>query len=110
MDGDTKHMKKELNDFTNFVKEQGVVGLAVGFILGGSVAKIVSSLVTDIVNPLLGLLMGGVGALNERYLMIGKAKIFWGGFIGNLVDFIVIAAVVYYGVKLLGLEKKTPKK
>jgi len=110
LDGDTKHMKKELNDFTNFVKEQGVIGLAVAFILGSAVAKIISSLVNDILNPLIGLLLGGVGQLSERFVMVGKAKVLWGGFVGNIVDFIVIAAVVYYGVKLLGLEKKTPKK
>lgn len=103
-------MKNELKDFSNFVKEQGVVGLAVAFILGSAVVKIISSLVNDILNPLIGLLLGGVGALSERYLMVGKAKLMWGGFVGNIVDFIVIAAIVYYGVKLLGLEKKTSKK
>lgn len=103
-------MKKELENFSAFVREQGVVGLAVGFILGGSVAKIVSSLVEDVINPLIGLLLGGAGALNERFLMVGKAKLMWGNFIGTTIDFLVIAAVVYYGVKLLGLEKMDKKK
>lgn len=103
-------MKKELQDFSNFVKEQGVVGLAVAFILGSAVVKIISSLVNDILNPLIGLALGGVGELSERYLMVGKAKLLWGNFVGTTIDFIVIAAVVYYAVKLLGLEKNDKKK
>jgi large conductance mechanosensitive channel len=43
-----------MKGFLNFIREQGVVGLAVGFILGGSVSKVVTSLVTDIINPVLG--------------------------------------------------------
>lgn len=103
-------MTKELQNFMNFVREQGVVGLAVGIILGSAVGKIVSSLVENIVTPLLGLVLGAAGNLNEAFVMVGTAKIGWGGFVATLVDFLVIAAVVYYGVKLLGLEKMDKKK
>ncbi len=103
-------MSKELQNFMNFVREQGVVGLAVGIILGGAVSKIVSSLVENIVTPLLGLVLGAAGNLAEAYIMVGTAKIGWGGFVSTLIDFLVIAAVVYYGVKLLGLEKMDKKK
>lgn len=103
-------MKKELQEFSNFIKAQGVVGLAVGFILGGAVSKLVSSLVSDIINPLIGLLLGGTGDLNQRYLVVGGAKLGWGSFVSIAIDFVVIAAVVYYGVKLLGLEKQDKKK
>ena len=50
--------KNALEGFLTFVREQGVVGLAVGFILGGAVVKVVAALVADIVSPLLGLLLG----------------------------------------------------
>lgn len=94
----------------DFIREKGVVGLAVGFILGGAVSKVVASLVTDIINPILGFALGAAGGLKEAGLQIGPAKILWGSFLSTTIDFIVIALVVYFGVKLLGLEKLDKKK
>lgn len=99
-----------MKGFINFVREQGIVGLAVGFILGGAVSKVVSALVTDIINPLLGLLMGSVGGLKEASINLGSAKILYGDLIGVIVDFIIIALVVYFGVKFLKLDKLDKKK
>jgi len=99
-----------MKGFINFIREQGVIGLAVGFILGGAVSKVVSSLVTDIINPVLGMVLGAVGNLDEAYLPIGNAKLMWGSFVNTAIDFIVIALVVYYGVKLLKLDKLDIKK
>lgn len=99
-----------MKGFIDFIKEQGVVGLAVGFILGGSVSKVVSSLVEDIINPLLGIALGAAGNLSDSYLMIGKAKITWGIFLSHGIDFIIIAMVVYFGVKFLRLDKLDKKK
>ena len=96
-------------NFLNFIREQGVVGLAVGFILGGAVSKMVSSLVENIINPLVGLALGRVD-LADRALTIGAASLKWGAFISTLIDFVIIAAVVYFGVKALGLEKLDKKK
>lgn len=94
----------------NFIREQGVVGLAVGFILGGAVSKVVSSLVEDIINPILGLLLGAAGNLAEASFKIGSVELMWGSFVSVLIDFIVIALVVYYGVKRLGLDKLNKEK
>lgn len=94
----------------DFIREQGVVGLAVGFILGGAVSKVVASLVTDIINPVLGIALGVVGGLKEAGIQIGPAKILWGSFVSTTIDFLVIALVVYYGVKLLRLDKLDIKK
>lgn len=96
--------------FLTFVREQGVVGLAVGFLLGGAVSKLVSSLVTDIVNPVLGIVLGAAGNLREMVLTIGAVNIALGNFVANLIDFGVIAAIVYYGVQGLGLDKIDRKK
>lgn len=98
-----------MKGFINFIREQGVVGLAVGFILGGAVSKLVSSVVTDLINPLLGIVMGAVGNLNESYLKIGSAKLMWGNFVSTFIDFAVIALVVYFGVKALKLDKLDKK-
>jgi large conductance mechanosensitive channel len=78
--------------------------------LGGAVAKVVSSLVSDLINPILGLVLGAAGGLKEASLALGPAKLMWGNFVSNLIDFLVIALVVYYGVKVLGLDKLDKKK
>jgi len=100
------HMK----GFLNFIREQGVVGLAVGFILGGAVSKVVSALVTDIINPLLGVILGTVGDFKTAYLQLGSIKILYGDFISIAIDFIVITLVVYFGVKFLRIDKLDKKK
>lgn len=98
-----------MKGFIKFVREQGVVGLAVGFILGGAVSAVVSSLVTDIINPLVGLLLGKTG-LNSASLAVGDATVTWGKFVSVLIDFIIVSLVVYFGVKLLKLDKIDKKK
>ena len=99
-----------MKGFLAFIREQGVVGLAVGFILGGAVSKLVSSLVSDIINPILGIALGTVQGLAEASIQLGSAKIMYGNFIMVVVDFVVIAAVVYFGVKGLKLDKLDKKK
>ncbi len=99
-----------MKGFLDFVREQGVVGLAVGFILGGAVSKLVASLVEDIISPLLALGLSNVKNLKEAYIQIGSARIMWGDFLNVLIDFIVVALVVYFGVKLLKLDRLDKKK
>lgn len=98
-----------MKGFIDFVREQGVVGLAVGFILGGAVSKVVSSLVEDIINPILGIILGAAD-LSSMVIPIGKGEIFLGNFISIVIDFLVIALVVYYGVRALKLDKLDKKK
>lgn len=99
-----------MKGFIQFIREQGVMGLAVGFILGGAVSKLVSSIVTDLINPLLGLLIGKLGNLENAYLAIGSSKLMWGDFLSTLIDFVVVALVVYFGVSVLKLDKLDQKK
>ena len=82
-----------------------MVGLAVGFILGGAVSKVVSSIVSDIVNPLVSLLLGSAKSLETATVTLGQATFAWGHFVAGLIDFIVIAAVVYLGVHWLKLDR-----
>ncbi len=98
-----------MKGFLEFIKKQGVVGLAVGFILGGSVSKVVSSLVTDIINPILGIVLGLTKGLEIASLKIGPIKILYGHFISVLIDFLVISVVVYSIVKLFKLDETTIK-
>jgi len=98
-----------MKGFIDFIREQGVVGLAVGFILGGAVSKVVSALVSDVINPLLGIVLGAAGSLKDASFGLGSTQILYGDLISVVIDFIVIALVVYYGVKMIGLDKLDKK-
>ncbi len=90
-----------MKDFLKFIREQGVVGLAIGFILGGATSKIVSSFVSGIVQPALGMVFGSPDGLAT----LKYESILYGQFLVDLIDFIVIAAVVYFVFSKLGLSK-----
>lgn len=94
-----------MKEFLDFIRKQGVVGLAVGFILGGAVSKVVSALVEDIINPIIGIVLGSASGLQAAVLRIGTVHITWGHFLSVLIDFLVIALVVYYGFRALKLDK-----
>jgi len=98
-----------MQDFLDFIKKQGIVGLATGFILGGAVSKLVSALVSDIINPFLSVVIGLAGGLKDAVFKIGPIEILYGHFVSTLIDFLVIALVVYFLVRLLGLDKKDQK-
>lgn len=102
-------IKENFSNFVDFIRKQGVVGLAVGFILGGAVSKVVSALVTDIINPIIGIFLGKVGSLANASFNIGPVTILWGHFISVVVDFLIVALVVYFGVKWLKLDKLDKK-
>jgi large conductance mechanosensitive channel len=95
--------------FIQFIREQGIVGLAIGFILGGAMNRVVSSLVNDMINPSIALLFGSTAELAS--LAYGNVR--YGQFLVNLIDFVILAAVVYFvfrGLKLDRLDiKKDPK-
>ncbi len=96
--------------FIDFVREQGVMGLAIGFILGGSVQKVVSSLVSDIINPFFGIALKAHGNFSAMKWTINGNDIMWGHFLSTLIDFLIISFVVYYVFKGLGLDKIDKKK
>ncbi len=87
-----------------------MVGLAIGFILGAAVAKVVSALVNDIANPLLGILIGKSEGLKEASVQVGSAKVLWGDLVSTVIDFLVVALVIYIVVKMAGLDKLDKKK
>ena len=101
-----KTVDKQVDGFFDFIREQGVLGLAIGFILGGAVSGVVKSFVNDIVNPLLGLVIGSSEGLKN--LTIGPVT--YGNFLAVIIDFLIIAAVIYFGFKKLGLTKIDKKK
>ena len=98
--------KKQLNGFKEFIAKGNVIDLAVGVIIGGAFGKIVSSLVDDILMPLLGIIIGGVD-FTSLSVKIGDAVLTYGNFIQNVIDFLIIAFCVY--VMINAINKVTSK-
>ena len=89
-----------LKEFKKFISKGNVIDLAVGVIIGGAFGKIVSSLVDDILMPIIGVIIGGVDFSNLS-IKVGGAKIAYGMFIQNVIDFLIIAFCVFIFVKLV---------
>jgi len=97
-----------LQDFKAFAMKGNVVDLAVAVIIGGAFGKIVSSLVADVVMPLIGLLVGGVN-LTGLSVKFGSATLAYGKFLQSCFDFLIIAWAIFVAVRLIdGLRKKEP--
>lgn len=108
------NVKEHLAGFMTFVREQGVVGLAVGLVLGTQVKTLVDQLVASFLNPLIGLMLPGEGSLAQKTFslsLFGKTADFgYGAFIAVLISFLSVAAVIYFIVKGLKLDKIDKKK
>lgn len=99
-----------LNEFKKFISKGNVVDLAVGVVVGGAFSKIVSSLVNDIIMPLIGVIIGGIDFTNLS-LKVGEATINYGMFIQNIIDFLIISFCIFLVVKALNtLDDMTKKK
>lgn len=105
--------KKQLDGFKEFIAKGNVVDLAVGVIIGGAFGNIVSSIVNDILMPLLGIIIGGVDFTSLSF-KIGDAVVSYGNFIQNVIDFLIIALCVYVMItvinKITGKFKKEEEK
>ncbi|MDC8438248.1 MAG: large conductance mechanosensitive channel protein MscL, partial [Candidatus Nitrosotenuis sp.] len=90
-----------------------VIGLAIAFVIGAASSKLISALVTDLINPLIGLALQDVGDLKNLSFTIYKSTFAYGNFIANVIDFLIIAFVVFILYKQLSrlklVEDKTKK-
>lgn len=93
-------------EFQAFLSKYGVIGLAIAVIIGGAAGKLVSSLVNDILMPVITFFIPG-GAWREATLTVGPVVMMVGSFIGKVIDFLIIALVVFMIMKQL---EKTPLK
>ncbi|AXK20432.1 TPA: large-conductance mechanosensitive channel protein MscL [Bacillus toyonensis] len=95
------------NEFKKFAFKGNVIDLAVGVVIGAAFGKIVSSLVKDIITPLLGMVLGGVD-FTDLKITFGKSSIMYGNFIQTIFDFLIIAAAIFMFVKVF--NKLTSKR
>ncbi|MBE6562981.1 MAG: large-conductance mechanosensitive channel protein MscL [Ruminococcaceae bacterium] len=112
-------MKKFFEDFKAFIAKGNVIDMAVAVVIGGAFGKIVTSLVNDIVMPLISLLTKGVAVSDWKYVItpadeaagIAESAINYGIFLQNIIDFLIIAFVIFAVLRVfLNVKSKFEKK
>jgi large conductance mechanosensitive channel len=89
-----------LREFRDFAVKGNVVDLAVGVIIGAAFGKIVTSLVQDVVMPGVGALVAGLD-YKDLVWQVGSAKVMYGAFLSNVIDFVIVAWVIFLAVKAI---------
>lgn len=106
--------REEFGGFVEFIRVQGVVGLAIGFILGTQAKVLVDQLSASFINPLLGLVIGGGENLTAATVSLtingNTAEFKWGAFVFVLINFVITAMIIYFAFKWLRLDKLDKKK
>ena len=97
-------MKSFIKEFKAFAMKGNALDLAVAVVIGGAFGKIVSSLVADIITPMIGLFMGGVNFSGLKYTL-GDATVTYGVFVQSVIDFIIVALVIFILVKAINRAK-----
>ncbi|MBK5246653.1 MAG: large-conductance mechanosensitive channel protein MscL [Peptostreptococcaceae bacterium] len=104
-----------LKDFKLFVMKGNVLDLAVAVIIGGAFGKIIASLVNDVIMPIIGILMGNIDIKTLKILIspaVGdtpEAAVYYGMFIQNIVDFLIIAFFIFLMIRLIEKSKRKQK-
>lgn len=98
-----------LKEFKEFISRGNVIDMAVGVIMGSAFGKIVTSLVNDIIMPLVGIIIGGID-FTSLSLTISESKVTYGNFIQNIVDFLIVAVCIFFFVKLVNKLNNFHKK
>src|SRR5512141_1988710 len=94
-----------LKEFRDFAVRGNVIDLAVAVIIGGAFGKIVDSLVNDLLMPMIGLALGGIN-FSELSFTFGSAVIKWGAFVQTVVNFLIIALVIFLLVRTINRFKR----
>lgn len=89
-----------LKEFKDFAMQGNVLDLAIGVIVGAAFGKIVTSLVNDIIMPLVGVVLGGIDFKNLAF-QVGNSTIAYGAFVQNVIDFLIVAFVIFMSVRTI---------
>ena len=100
-----KKGENTLKEFKEFISKGNIVDMAIGVIIGGAFGKIVTSLVNDIFMQIIGVIIGGLDFSNLS-IKVGNSTIMYGSFIQNVVDFLIVAACIFFMIKVLSKFKK----
>lgn len=115
-DAVSKSVSKQVTGFTDFLREQSVVGIGIGIVFGAQVKVVVDAIMAGFVNPITQLMLPGSGGLAKQTFQLsfdGKTvAIGWGAIVYSLITFVLVAIIIYAAYKLLKLDrlKKQDKK
>ena len=96
--------KSLMQDFIDFLKTFGIIGLAIAFVIGQAASKLVNDFVNDIITPFIGLFLPA-GDLNAARITIGHSTFLVGHLIGSIINFVIIAFIVFLAYKQLSRFK-----
>src|SRR4026208_1639907 len=97
-----------LKEFKEFAMRGNVLDLAVAVIIGGAFGEIIASLVNDVLMPLIGLVLGGIN-FSELAFTVGEAVVKWGAFVQSILDFVIVAFVIFMIVRAMNrMQKPAP--
>ena len=99
-------LKKQAKEFNDFLKQYAIIGMAIAFIMGGASKDLVSSLVNNIVMPFVQPLLSSTNGWETATLEIGPIVLNWGAFLSSLINFAILALVVFIIAKRYLEEKK----
>jgi large conductance mechanosensitive channel len=99
--------RSHLAGFREFLLKQNALALAIGVVLGGAIGKVVSGVVDDVIMPIVGVLLPGGEWRNAQLALSGENAIKYGDLLGRIVDFVIVALVVYFATKAI-LERDKP--
>jgi len=111
-------MKKFFTEFKVFIKRGSVLDLAVAVVIGAAFKEIITSLVKDIITPVLSLILGEDGFANYKYVIreanidagITENAIYYGNFIQSIIDFLIVAFVVFFVIHMISRRKYQKQK
>lgn len=90
-----------LKEFKEFAMRGNVMDLAIAVVIGGAFGKIVTSLVENIITPLIGILTGGINFTDKLKIQVGDAELLLGVFVQSIIDFVIIAFAIFMALRLV---------
>ena len=102
-------MKKLFKEFGDFIKRGNVIDLAVAVVIGGAFSSIVTSLVNDIIMPVIGMITGGID-VSSLSATVGSATLQYGAFLQAVINFLIIAFVIFMVIKAMNTASEKVSK
>ncbi|HSX29923.1 MAG TPA: MscL family protein [Candidatus Saccharimonadales bacterium] len=110
----TRQVSKQLGGFADFIREQGVIGVGIGLVLGIQMKAVVDTIMSSLVNPLTQLFLPGQERLSSKTREVtfhgDTVSIGWGAVVYAILTFLIVALIVYIAYKMLRLDKLAKKK
>ena len=103
-------MKKVLKEFGDFIKRGNVLDLAVAVVIGAAFTGIVTSIVEYLINPLIGMICGGINLKTSLHVSVGDATFYFGAVLQAIIEFLIIALCVFFIIKLINKLMSLKKK